>query len=74
MVDPERVLYVRSPIQVAPLANGGHFSPGSPQPTASARWQADVLERKLTIATGAGRVHGRHYAVANWGLGEYPVD
>jgi Glycosyl hydrolase family 46/Putative peptidoglycan binding domain len=42
--------------------------------TASPQWQADVLERKLTIATGTGRVHGRRYAVGNWGLGEYPAD
>lgn len=30
---------------------------------AKPRWQADVLSRKLTIASGIGRVHGRHYQV-----------
>ena len=40
---------------------------------ASGRWQADVLARKLAIATGVGRVHGKNYYLANWGLGEYPA-
>jgi len=39
---------------------------------ASARlqYQADVLSRKNTIATGQGVVHGGSYQLAAWGLGE----
>ena len=33
-------------------------------------FQEDVRARKLTIATGAGKVHGRTYLVRNWGLAE----
>jgi hypothetical protein len=32
------------------------------------KFQADVRSRKLTIATGAGNVHGRNYVLENWGL------
>jgi hypothetical protein len=34
--------------------------------------QADVLARKLTLATGAGKVHGETYVLRNWGLDESP--
>lgn len=39
---------------------------------ASARqqYQADVLSRKNTLATGQGVVHGGSYKLAAWGLGE----
>ncbi len=37
------------------------------------RFQADVRTRKLTIATGAGSVHGHQYVLAQWGLGELPA-
>lgn len=39
---------------------------------ASARpqYQADVLSRKNTLATGQGVVHGASYKLAAWGLGE----
>ncbi len=42
---------------------------------ASARpqYQADVLSRKNTIATGQGVVHGASYQLAAWGLGEDAV-
>ena len=33
-------------------------------------WQADVRSRKLCVADGAGRVHGRDYRLAAWGLDE----
>ncbi|HEX3233401.1 MAG TPA: hypothetical protein VHR41_04355 [Gemmatimonadales bacterium] len=37
-------------------------------------WRADVLARKLTIAEGKGRVHGRTYDVeAEFGLGLTPL-
>lgn len=35
------------------------------------RWQADVLARKLTVATGQGTTHGSTYTLAAWGLGEF---
>ena len=31
----------------------------------SQRWQADVLSRKLTIAEGSGKVHGKEYELAS---------
>jgi hypothetical protein len=34
-------------------------------------WQADVLARKLTVATGQGTTHGSTYTLAAWGLGEF---
>jgi len=40
---------------------------------AANNFNKDVRARKLTIATGAGRVHGRDYVVANWAVGENPV-
>lgn len=33
----------------------------------------DVLQRKLTIACGAGAVHGSRYQLENWGLAELPA-
>jgi hypothetical protein len=39
--------------------------------SANPRWAEDVRERKLAIATGAGRVHGRSYTCSAWGLGEF---
>jgi hypothetical protein len=41
--------------------------------TANPRWQQDVLDRKLCIASAAGTVHGRAYSVTAWGLGDYPA-
>jgi hypothetical protein len=38
--------------------------------SASPRWVADVRERKLALANGAGSVHGRSYNLAGWGLSE----
>jgi hypothetical protein len=35
------------------------------------RWVEDVRARKLALAQGGGVVHGRHYDLAGWGLGEY---
>ena len=34
----------------------------------NAPWVEDVRSRKLTLATGAGRVHGATYVLRNWGL------
>ena len=34
------------------------------------RYRSDVLARKLTLADGQGRVHGRSYDLRAWGLGE----
>lgn len=40
---------------------------------ASARWVEDVRRRKLTIANGAGMVHGRRYDLADdYGIGLAP--
>lgn len=42
--------------------------------TASPKWQSDVRTRKLTIATGAGSVHGVHYDLAaQYGLTLAPI-
>ena len=38
-----------------------------------ARWREDVRARKLTIATGSGKVHREWFVLRNWGLGEAPV-
>lgn len=35
---------------------------------ARAAYSADVLSRKMTIATGAGTVHGKQYVLDDWGL------
>lgn len=35
-------------------------------------FREDVRSRKLTIATGAGQVHGEPFELESWGLGEYP--
>lgn len=35
---------------------------------ANPKWAADVLQRKMAIATGAGTVHGRNLVLENWGL------
>jgi hypothetical protein len=37
-------------------------------------YRDDVLARKLTIATGSGRVHGAQYELTNWGLAEWPAE
>jgi peptidoglycan hydrolase-like protein with peptidoglycan-binding domain len=36
--------------------------------TARAAWREDVRTRKLTIATGQGKVHGHVFVLDNWGL------
>lgn len=38
--------------------------------SANPRWVEDVRERKLTLANGAGQVHGRAFSLAGWGLSE----
>jgi hypothetical protein len=40
---------------------------------ARAEYRADVRPRKITIATGSGRVHGAQYVLENWGLQELPA-
>lgn len=40
---------------------------------AKPRFQADVRERKLAIARGAGVVHGLRVLLVNWGLGDVPA-
>jgi peptidoglycan hydrolase-like protein with peptidoglycan-binding domain len=35
---------------------------------ARAQYREDVRSRKLTLATGAGKVHGATYVLRNWGL------
>jgi peptidoglycan hydrolase-like protein with peptidoglycan-binding domain len=41
---------------------------------ASTSFREDVRSRKLTIATGAGKVHGELFVLSNWGLDESPAD
>jgi len=36
-------------------------------------FRADMLSRKLTMATGAGVVHGETYVLRNWGVDEIRV-
>lgn len=38
------------------------------------KYRADVLSRRLCIATGAGNVHGAEYKLAAWGLGLFPAN
>jgi len=37
-----------------------------------ARFREDVRQRKLTVATGSGQVHGGTFVLRNWGLAELP--
>src|SRR5262245_11354463 len=39
---------------------------------ARVEFREDVRARKLTIASGSGKVHGAIYLLRNWGLGESP--
>ena len=39
---------------------------------ARSQFREDVRSRKLTIATGAGAVHGATYVLRNWGLADLP--
>jgi hypothetical protein len=36
------------------------------------KYREDVRQRKLTIATGSGQVHGGTFVLRNWGLAEIP--
>lgn len=38
--------------------------------TSRPQYREDVRSRKLTMATGAGSVHGETFALANWGLAD----
>lgn len=37
-------------------------------------YREDVRSRKITIATGSGKVHGATYILRNWGLDESPFE
>jgi peptidoglycan hydrolase-like protein with peptidoglycan-binding domain len=37
------------------------------------KYKEDVRDRKLTLATGSGKVHGAAFTVRDWGLDELPV-
>lgn len=41
--------------------------------TAAPRWQADVRNRKMTIARGQGVVHGDRYLLSIWALDDFPI-
>lgn len=41
---------------------------------ANIRFREDVRQRKLTVATGAGKVHDEMYVLRNWGLEDLPAD
>lgn len=38
------------------------------------KYRADVLSRRMCIATGAGTVHGAEYKLGAWGLGLFPAN
>jgi len=40
--------------------------------SAKPEYREDVRARKLTLATGSGRVHGAFFVLRNWGLDESP--
>jgi hypothetical protein len=40
--------------------------------SAKPEYREDVRTRKLTLATGSGRVHGAFFVLRNWGLDETP--
>jgi hypothetical protein len=42
--------------------------------SASPRFREDVLSRKMTMATGAGRVHGENFVTSDWGVGDFAVE
>lgn len=42
--------------------------------SAKPRWRDDVLSRKMTLATGLGKVHGESFVTADWGVGDFPVE
>jgi hypothetical protein len=37
------------------------------------KFREDVRQRKLTVATGSGQVHGGTFVLRNWGLSELPL-
>lgn len=41
---------------------------------ASAKFRQDVLSRKMTLATGAGTVHGATFVLRNWGLDDLETE
>jgi hypothetical protein len=41
---------------------------------ARAEFREDVRSRKLTLATGAGKVHGLTFLLRNWGLDDLPAE
>jgi hypothetical protein len=41
---------------------------------ASASFKEDVRSRKLTVATGTGKVYGETFILSNWGLDETLAD
>jgi hypothetical protein len=40
---------------------------------ANPRFRDDVLSRKMTLATGSGRVHGENFVTADWGVADVPA-
>ena len=42
--------------------------------SANPKYREDVLSRKMTLATGAGRVHGENFVTADWGVGDFAVE
>lgn len=41
---------------------------------ASPKYRQDVLDRKVALATGAGRVHGATYVLRNWGVDDLAAE
>jgi hypothetical protein len=44
------------------------------QAVSKPQYRADVLARRMCIATGLGTVHGAAYKVSTWGLGLFPAN
>lgn len=42
--------------------------------SANPRFRDDVLSRKMTLATGTGRVHGENFVTSDWGVDDFPVE
>jgi len=42
--------------------------------SANPRFRDDVLSRKMTMATGAGRVHGENFVTSDWGVADFPAE
>jgi hypothetical protein len=71
-----RVLAVQDLLHAGPAATQAQQRLAFAQAVAAhanPTYRQDVLDRKTTVATGAGTAHGRVYTLAHWGLDEFPA-